>query len=635
MHRRAAGHLAVLLLLAGGLTACSSDGPSDTLDTFLAGWRGGDLSKVGFVTADGTRIAATDVQTQLAELAGDLAKAPLTLTRAGDTKEAGETAAAQVKLDWTLPGGAPWSYQSTVRLTDRDSKGWQVIWEPSVVQPDLTVGDQLRVRRQRAARAGILDGAGKPLVTPRPVVTVGITPEKVENLATLSKKLDEQFRKLGVEVDFARVKTRVENAEPRDFVDLVTLRRPDYDKIRSVVRPLPGTDFIEGTRDLAPSRAFGRALLGLVDVATKEDIDTSAGRIAEGDQTGQGGLQERYDKVLAGQAGAAVVIAQQAPDDQVKDTEVFTVKPVAGTPVKTTLDVAVQNAADQAVAGEKQPSALVAVRISDSAVLAAANGPDGGTVNTAFTGKVPPGSTFKMVTAVGLLQKQAVTADTPVDCPKTKAVEGATFKNSHDMELGKVPFRTDFAKSCNTAFVNLAPKLGADGLRAAATAVGLGGAWDLGTDAFTGQVSDGAGAAELAAASFGQGTTAVSPLAMASATAAVARGKFEQPKLVLDPAPANPAPAGAALDGTAVTALHTMMREVVTAGTGTGLRNVPGKPVYGKTGTAEFETGSAETHAWFVGWQGDVAFAVMVEKGGAGSEAAIPIAERFLRALPR
>jgi cell division protein FtsI/penicillin-binding protein 2 len=289
------------------------------------------------------------------------------------------------------------------------------------------------------------------------------------------------------------------------------------------------------------------------------------------------------------------------------------VAPVAGTPIKTTLDVRVQNAADAAVAGEKQPSALVAVKVSDSSVLAVANGPDGGTVNTALTGQVPPGSTFKMVSALGLLQKKAVTAETIVDCPKTKAVDGREFKNADGEVLGKVQFHTNFAESCNTAFVNLSSKLGADGLQDAGTALGLGLPWDLGADAFSGKLSPADSPTELAAATFGQGQTVVSPLAMAGATAAVARGQFQQPKLVVDPAPAKAAATGPALDKAAVESLRTMMREVVTSGTGDGLRRVPGKPVFGKTGTAEFENGNEQTHAWFVGWQEDIAFAVMVQ----------------------
>jgi cell division protein FtsI/penicillin-binding protein 2 len=151
--------------------------------------------------------------------------------------------------------------------------------------------------------------------------------------------------------------------------------------------------------------------------------------------------------------------------------------------------------------------------------------------------------------------------------------------------------------------------------------------------AFSGKVSPGDSAVELAAASFGQGKTVVSPVAMASATAAVARGRFQQPKLVLDPAPAAPAADGPAIDRAVVDPLRAMMREVVTTGTGTALKDVPGAPVSGKTGTAEFQTGSTDTHAWFIGWQGDVAFAVMVQKGGAGADTAVPIVERFLTAL--
>jgi cell division protein FtsI/penicillin-binding protein 2 len=217
-----------------------------------------------------------------------------------------------------------------------------------------------------------------------------------------------------------------------------------------------------------------------------------------------------------------------------------------------------------------------------------------------------------------------------VDCPRTVAVDGRSFHNSDNFVLGKVEFHVDFAKSCNTAFASLAPKLGDDGLAVAGRALGLESAWNLGLDAFSGKVSTGGGGAERAAAAFGQGETIVSPVAMAAATAAVARGRWQQPTLVLDPAPASAAPAGSALKAEAVEPLRAMMREVVTAGTATSLRDVPGGPVYGKTGTAE---ASADTHGWFVGWQGDVAFAVFVENGGSSTTSAVPVAERFLRAL--
>jgi cell division protein FtsI/penicillin-binding protein 2 len=80
--------------------------------------------------------------------------------------------------------------------------------------------------------------------------------------------------------------------------------------------------------------------------------------------------------------------------------------------------------------------------------------------------------------------------------------------------------------------------------------------------------------------------------------------------------------------------LRTFMSEVVTSGTGRAAA-VRGQQVAGKTGTAEFGTGTPpSTHAWFIGFRGNLAFAVLVEGGGVGGQAAAPIAARFLSAVP-
>jgi len=85
-----------------------------------------------------------------------------------------------------------------------------------------------------------------------------------------------------------------------------------------------------------------------------------------------------------------------------------------------------------------------------------------------------------------------------------------------------------------------------------------------------------------------------------------------------------------------VTTLQSLMRDVVTSGTGTALRSVPGGPVRAKTGTAEFGAQSPpQTRAWITGWQGDVAFTAFVEEGKSGGTVAGPVAARFLRALNR
>ncbi|RKN42018.1 penicillin-binding transpeptidase domain-containing protein [Micromonospora endolithica] len=634
--------LTVTALVAGALTGCSSeDGPAKSVEAFLSGWRSGDLQAVGFVDPTGAKVPAADVAREIRELSGELAATPPALRRVGDPKITRDTATATVAVEWTLPGGTRWAYERPVRLKQAADDAWQVIWEPAVVQEQLTRGDRLGLRRDTGPRAAVLDDDGQPLIAPRPVIRVSLAPREVKDLPRLTRQLDAAFKAirpaLVPPVDLSDLPKRVADADPEQLVEVVTLREDAYRQIKSRIYELPGTKFPGDTLDLAPTREFARAALGTVDPAQADDLTRFPDRYVAGDLVGHGGLQGRFDERLRGAPGLTVIVERAGEDGKLvaTGTELFRREPQPGQPVRTTLDVATQKAADVALGGEKRRSALVAVRVSDGAVLAAANGPGPAGENLALTAQVPPGSTFKMVSALALLDKGAVTADAPVNCPKNYPVDGRSFKNSDDFALGRVPFRTDFAKSCNTAFVALAPQLGPDGLAATGRTLGLEGQWDLGLDAFTGKVSANGGATEQAAAAIGQGTTVVSPVAMAGATAAVARGRFVQPRLVLDPAPAKPAADGPELAAESLTALRAMMREVVTAGTATALADVPGGPVHGKTGTAEYDDDPRNTHAWFVGWQGDVAFAVFVEKGGSSTSSAVPITERFLRALPR
>ncbi|MCZ7435751.1 penicillin-binding transpeptidase domain-containing protein [Micromonospora sp. WMMC241] len=639
--RRLTAALAATLMAAGVLVGCSGeDGPERTVDAFLSGWRSGDLQAVGFVEPTGGRVPATEVTKRLRALSGELAANPPELERTGEIKVAGDIATARVRVSWPLPGGTRWAYENPVRLRGGGDE-WQVIWEPSLVHEKLEADDHLALRREVAERAGVLDAAGNPIVSPRPVVRVQIAPGEVTDAPGLVRRLDAAFKAirppLTPPVDLSDLPKRLKEADRGALVEVVTLRDEAYRQIKPRIYDLPGTRFPTDKLMLAPTREFARALLGSVDPAQADDLKAHPDRYVRGDLVGHGGLQGRYDERLRGTPGVTVITERPVAEGATEPTgtEVFRSDPKPGQPVKTTLDVATQNAADTALRSEKRRSALVAVRVGDGAVLAAANGPGAAGENLAFTAQVPPGSTFKMVSALGLLDQGAVTPQTTVACPKTAEVDGRIFKNSDNFELGAVPFATDFAKSCNTAFTALAPKLGADGLARAGRTLGLEAGWDLGVDAFTGKVSANGGATEQAAAAIGQGTTVVSPLAMAGATAAVARGRFEQPKLLLDPAPAKPAPAGPELKPESVAALRTLMRGVVTGGTGAALADVPGGPVHGKTGTAEYDNNPAHTHAWFVGWQGDVAFAVFVEQGGSSTTSAVPIAERFLRGLPR
>jgi cell division protein FtsI/penicillin-binding protein 2 len=185
-----------------------------------------------------------------------------------------------------------------------------------------------------------------------------------------------------------------------------------------------------------------------------------------------------------------------------------------------------------------------------------------------------------------------------------------------------VPFSVDFAQSCNTAFVSLAKRLPADALSRVARDFGLG-------RTRAASVPPGTDAVERAAAMIGQARIVASPLAMAGVAATVADGRWRAPRLL----PTDPHKSGPPLPEGELATLRTLMRNVVTSGTGTALAVVPGE-VAGKTGTAEFGGGNPPpTHAWFIAYRGDLAVAVLVEKGRSGGTVAAPIAQRFFGAL--
>ncbi|GAB3814563.1 hypothetical protein GCM10027605_60220 [Micromonospora zhanjiangensis] len=337
--RSALAAVAAVALAGGTLTACSGgDGPDRTVDAFLSGWRDGRLDPLGFVDTGGRKIPAKDVAEQLKQLSGDLAASKPELRRDGAAKEANGIATATVTVDWPLPGGQRWSYPTTVRLKKGADDAWQVIWDPSVVQEKLTSGEQLAVTRRNAPRAAVLDGAGQPLVTARPVVLVGVQPDQVTDPVGLTKQLDAAFRAVRPAftppIDVSDLSERIRTGKPGSFVEVLTLRREAYLQIKSKIYDLPGTRFQEQQRDLAPTRQFARALLGSVDPVQKQDIDADPARYGLGDLVGHGGLAGRYDQQLRGTAGASVIITRRNPDGVVEPTgeEVFRVEPKPGSP---------------------------------------------------------------------------------------------------------------------------------------------------------------------------------------------------------------------------------------------------------------------------------------------------------------
>jgi cell division protein FtsI/penicillin-binding protein 2 len=613
---------------------------------FAQAWTKGDLTAVPYLGG----LSGTDVQSAYTAIVAQLQAVSVDVTAQPTQPTADASIFSSVlNVTWHLPGAQTWTYQSTVDVNNV-AGSWQLAWKPSVVQSSLATGDTLQYTRLAPTRATILDGAGQPIVEARPVVDIGLEAGKVLDPTSTANQMAQI---LGV--DAPSLVTRIKGSTSDEFVDIITLREPDYEKVAAQLAPIPGLVLRDLNEQLSPSHDFARSLIGTVGPVTKEIVDASNGRYISGDVGGLAGLEKDFDATLSGSPGFQITALHQAASP----TVVYTQPPIQGTPLRTSLDQTVQAAADAALSTvTNQPSALVAVKVSSGQVIAVANGPDGGGFDAALLGQIVPGSAFKIVTTTALLE-QGFNVNTAVPCSPQIVVFGKTFHNYEGEQLGSVPFHTDFAKSCNTAFISLAPKVPGLTLSNTAQSLGIGACWSLGTPAFRGSVSPPKDATDLAATSFGQGSTLVSPVSLAVAVATVARGHYIPPQLVITGKPADcssgssasasagasgspstPASTAAAptpgpnFPANVITQLHSLMREVVTVGTGSALINAPGGPVMGKTGTAEYGPGTTpKTHAWFVGYQGDIAFAVYVQDGQSGGTVAAPVALSFLQNL--
>lgn len=614
--RRVVAAVALAGIGTAGLTACGGSGPGDAAATYLRAWAGGDLTAAGART-DAPAAATHALQTLRSDL-----HVRSVQTRLGHVGTHGSTGTAEETTTLVLQGAGSWTYTATLALA-RTGGHWRVHWTSTDIHPQLAPGSRLVLQRTLPPRAPMLDLHGQPLFTLQPVVDIGIEPARLGSHAATTIAAVARV----LHVDAASLTAAVRAAPPNAFVPVITLRRAAYDKVKSQIYDLPGTVFRTGTALLPPTTGFARPLLGTVGPATADVLKAAGGAYAVGDVLGLSGLQEAFQRRLAGAAATSVVVADA------HGTTTATLKTFAGAPgapVRTTLDIPTQEAAEAALAHEAKPAALVAVRVSDGVILAAASTPDATSYDRALSGHYPPGSTFKVVTAYALLGA-GVTPTTPVPCPPSVTVDGKTFHNFEGEARGGATFGDDFAASCNTAFIGASARLSSGALGAAAAALGVGAGWHLPLPAFSGSVPPPKDPVEKAAEAIGQGRVEVSPLTMALVAAAVAGGTPHLPVLVTEPAQ-PPGAASAPLDTGRLGALRSLMRRVVTSGTAAGAHLPPG--TYGKTGTAEFGTDNPpKTHAWFLGYRGDVAFAVLVEGGGVGGAVAAPIAAAFLRRL--
>ena len=613
--------------------------PRPVAAAFLADWAGGRFAVAARQT-DGKPKAVAAALTAF----GDGVDATSAKFSLAGVSANGSKATARFRAQIGVAGLGLWSYSASLTLRRRADGKWLVVWRLADLNPSLAGGDRLVALRSLPVRAPLLDRSGAQLQPPTPVVTVGVVPALLKPrkkvLATLAKVLG---------LDLAALTRQVAHFPRNDFLAVITLRQSAYDRVKPIIYPLIGVHFQSSELPLGPTPGYGQAVLGDVGPATAQAL-SNAGPLALGsDVIGLSGLQFVYQRRLAGTPSGSVKVLNTAGHT------VATLMRVAAheaEPVKTTLSVPLQTAAERALPQHGKPMALVAVQASTGQILAIANRPRSD-YDLALDGADPPGSTFKVITTATLLAHGFDPA-TPVPCPPSITVDGKVFTNFQGESAAGASFEQDFAQSCNAAFISLYGRLGPSDLSTeAAQQFGFGTQWQLPLAYYSGQAPPAAGTVEQAADMIGQGRILASPLNMALVAAAVDSGAWHPPTLVTAPAVPAAAPgsggappgSGGAPPGSGgapavearplpasiVTELQTLMRAVVTSGTGTAA-NLPGVPVYGKTGTAEFGTANPpRTDAWFIGYRGDLAFAVVVQGGGVGGQVAAPIAARFLQ----
>jgi cell division protein FtsI/penicillin-binding protein 2 len=597
----------------------SSPSAEPTVQAFLLAWQQRAYSTAaGLTTGDPSQVATgmKDAYRGLDAAAYYLSMG--TISQSGHTAEASFSASVDLGQD-----GAPWVYTGHFTLR-QDGSGWKIVWSPSVICPGLRPGLHLALVSSAPERKPLLDGQGRPLQVPSTAYVAGVEPDKLQHPQATATALAD-----ATGLQPTELLGRILAAPRAAFQELVVFRPAQYKRLRHRLDKVPGLVVRPEKPRLFTSIA--PAVVGSVGTEISSELRDMGIAYRPGATVGLSGLQQAYQSKLAG-TPTTMVITENAAGQQKSVLKTWSGRAPAG--VRTTLDFGAQMAANRAVASAAGPAAVVAVQASTAHILAVSeHAPRGLTRLDPLAGHYQPGTAFTIVSTSALLAS-GLGVSTPVRCTNVNDVGGRNFHNVPAVpNLGNEPtFAVDFAHACGTAFSGLSEGITARDLNSAAGAFGLRADWGLPLPSFSGQVQASGGFAQVASDTIGQGTVQVSPLAMALVAAEVDAGSWHRPSLVTlphDPPVTRPDK----LAESDLNTLRTLMRDTVRSGVATSV-NLPGQPVYGQVGTAVYGTGKHHKWlSWFVGYRGDVAFAVL-QVTPTASVPSVGLAARFLAGVP-
>jgi cell division protein FtsI/penicillin-binding protein 2 len=344
-----------------------------------------------------------------------------------------------------------------------------------------------------------------------------------------------------------------------------------------------------------------------------------------GTPVGVSGLERALESKVAGRPGGVLLAGGR---------RLASSKPDPAPAVRSSIDLSVQAAAVQALAG----------RFGGIAALDPGTGRVRALAGIAFSAPQPPGSTFKIITATAALQQKAVKPSTPFPVETKAVIDGVDLQNANGESCGG-SFSDAFVHSCNSVFAPLGVKIGAGPLVATAERFGFNEMPTL-PGAATSTIpaaSEVGSPLAVGSTAIGQGKVLATPLEMAVVADVIASNGVRHPLTLLERGGKGP--------GVRVTSrkvartVEKMMIGVVDRGTGTAA-SLGRIKVAGKTGTAELTStvgvapgapnSAADTDAWFAAYaparRSRIAVGVLFVKAGAGGTTAAPAAKIVLQA---
>jgi penicillin-binding protein 2 len=545
---------------------------------------------------------------------------------------------------------------------------------------DASDKNRIRVRPIAAPRGILYDRHGTPLVDNRPAFTLSLIPRE------LPRDIESRDAVLGRVASLLRIPYQelldAVTKVPPDSLLPVRVRRgltlADVAKVEEWKLELPGVITEVEPQRVYPTSRFGAHLLGYVREANDEQL--KQGRYRRGDMVGQSGLERLLDEYLRGQDGGEriEVDAMGRLVRRVQQTE-----PHAGAQVVTTIDRAIQEAAERAMDGLAGAVVVMDPRSGDvlamvstpafeidrftgtidrEAWLRVVQDPNFPLLNRAIQSQYAPGSVFKILVTAAGLQEGTLTPLDRTYCNGQFQLGNATFKDWKPEGHGSVDLHHAMMHSCNIFYYEAGLKIGGATIARYASAFGFGlpTAIDLPGEKHglvpkppvaRGRPAKSFPPGETVNMSIGQGTVLVTPMQVARFMAAVANGGvLWRPRLVQR---VERPDRGVVWSDQGQVSGHVELSPVVWAflrqslwavvndnGTGAAAR-IPGVDIAGKTGTAQMIAKSradkGQDHAWFAAFAPvkapEVVVVVIVERGGKGGQVAAPIAKKIFNAI--